>query len=81
MLAFMANGMGPYIGWKQEFSFAMFSNLRPDRWTHFIVPKRLFAVIPRYLEVIELAGADPIADGLQCMFENAFPFRDETAMP
>jgi hypothetical protein len=34
--AFALNGLGPYLGWKTEFSFAMFSNLRCDPWRHLL---------------------------------------------
>lgn len=35
-LAFLLNGLGPYLGVKTNFSFAMFSNLRPDPWRHLL---------------------------------------------
>lgn len=35
-LAFVLNGLGPYLGLKTNFSFAMFSNLRPDPWRHLL---------------------------------------------
>jgi hypothetical protein len=37
-LAYLLNGLSPYLGLKTEFSLAMFSNLRPQPWRHFIVP-------------------------------------------
>jgi hypothetical protein len=36
-LAFLFNGLCPYLGLKTEFSLAMFSNLRPEPWRHFVV--------------------------------------------
>lgn len=35
-LAYLLNGLGPYLGLKTNFSFAMFSNLRPDPWSHLL---------------------------------------------
>lgn len=37
-LAFLLNGMGPYLGLKTEFSLAMFSNLRHEPWRHLLFP-------------------------------------------
>lgn len=34
--AYLLNGLGPYLGLKTNFSFAMFSNLRPDPWRHLL---------------------------------------------
>ncbi len=35
-LAYLLNGLGPYLGVKTNFSFAMFSNLRPLPWRHLL---------------------------------------------
>ena len=35
-LAYLVNGLGPYLGLKTNFSFAMFSNLRPIPWGHLL---------------------------------------------
>jgi hypothetical protein len=37
----MANNISPYLGIKTEFSFAMFSNLRPDTQTHLFFRKNI----------------------------------------
>ncbi len=34
--AFLLNGLSPYLGLKTNFSFAMFSNLRPVPWRHLL---------------------------------------------
>lgn len=56
-LAFLANGLSPYLGLKTEFSMAMFSNLRPEPWRHFVVrapwrPLRLAS----YVQVERIEG-------------------------
>ena len=33
---YLLNGLCPYLGLKTNFSFAMFSNLRPDSWRHLL---------------------------------------------
>ena len=35
---YAANGLGPYLGLKTEFSMAMFSNLRCRGWNHLLLP-------------------------------------------
>ena len=35
-LAYLVNGLSPYLGLKTNFSFAMFSNLRPVPWSHLL---------------------------------------------
>ncbi|MFG1680734.1 hypothetical protein ACGFNP_11240 [Nonomuraea sp. NPDC049269] len=49
---FAMNGLAPYFGLKTEFSFAMFSNLRLDRWTHWLFRRPRSRFQPRYLRVI-----------------------------
>jgi len=34
--AYLLNGLGPYLGLKTNFSFVMFSNLRPAPWRHLL---------------------------------------------
>ncbi|HJV43536.1 hypothetical protein [Caulobacter sp.] len=54
---FLANGFSPYLGTKTEFSFAMFSNLRIEPWTHLVVPGRWRLLRPSaYVEVKAIAG-------------------------
>lgn len=52
-MAFL-NGISPYIGIKNEFSYAMFSNLHPIYYTHFIIKHKLTRNMftPRYYKVI-----------------------------
>ena len=54
---FLLNGLCPYLGIKTNFSMAMFSNLRPDRWCHFVVPKswRRFT-LAAYVQVLHMEG-------------------------
>lgn len=49
---FAVNGLAPYLGFKSGFSFAMFSNLRFDRWTHWFPCRPTSRFQPRYLKVI-----------------------------
>jgi hypothetical protein len=57
LLAFFFNGITPYLGNKTEFSFAMFSNLRIEPWTHLLIPEswRAFRT-PQYVEVHAIEG-------------------------
>lgn len=56
-LAFLANGLCPYLGLKTEFSLAMFSNLRPSPWRHFLIraPWRPFR-LASYVQVERIEG-------------------------
>ena len=57
LAAFLLNGLSPYIGAKTEFSFAMFSNLRVEPWTHLLVPGRWRPLRPQpYIEVKAIHG-------------------------
>jgi hypothetical protein len=47
-LLFLLNGLTPYLGHKTAFSFAMFSNIRPDNWTHIVVRRPLKAFAAHY---------------------------------
>jgi len=57
---FALNCATPYLGVKQAFSFAMFSNLRPDRWTHRVVARPLVQPLTRYYHVAALSGLPEI---------------------
>lgn len=35
----VVSAMAPYLGLKYDFSYSMFSNLRPDFWTHIVVKR------------------------------------------
>lgn len=49
------NGISPYLGIKTGFSFIMFSNLRPDSWSHlFVKSPVLHFPIARYVEIKEI---------------------------
>ncbi|GLQ51890.1 hypothetical protein ACFFJT_18290 [Dyella flava] len=54
---FFLNGLGPYLGYKTEFSFAMFSNLRLEPWGHLLIPAswRVFRR-SQYIEVKKIEG-------------------------
>jgi hypothetical protein len=58
VLAFyLVNGMSPYLGLKSEFSMAMFSNLRSNRWNHLVFRDRWrMRRDPDYIVVREIAG-------------------------
>jgi hypothetical protein len=57
LVTFFLNGVTPYLGNKTEFSFAMFSNLRIEPWTHLLIPEswRIFRT-PQYIEVHAIEG-------------------------
>lgn len=56
-LAFLLNGLGPYLGIKTEFSFAMFSNLRRDPWRHLLIPATLRPFdAARYVSIERISG-------------------------
>ena len=54
---FLLNGLGPYLGLKTEFSFAMFSNLRSQPWSHLVFPAawRPFGAA-RYVRIERIEG-------------------------
>ncbi|ATB42182.1 hypothetical protein CYFUS_007659 [Cystobacter fuscus] len=60
--AFLVNGLGPYLGFKTEFSFAMFSNLRCEPWRHLFIPGnwRLFQG-PDYVRIAHIEGLPPVS--------------------
>jgi hypothetical protein len=68
---FILNGLCPYIGVKFDFSLQMFSNLRLDRWNHWIITHPLRLWRPRYVQVVSIY---PIS--AQRHLEYFFPFRD-----
>jgi hypothetical protein len=74
-LLFLFNGVAPYFGLKQDFSLAMFSNLRMDDWQHFVVTRPLADLSPRYVMVDSYSSGvnDP---ELTIQFETYFPDRD-----
>lgn len=51
----LANGLSPYFGWRFNYSFAMWSNLRADavEWNSFVVPSWLqrWSILDHYVEV------------------------------
>lgn len=56
-VSFWLNGLAPYLGWKTEFSFAMFSNLRHEPWRHLVFPARLRPLqFARYVELEGIEG-------------------------
>lgn len=63
LLAFVLNGLSPYLGLKTEFSFAMFSNLRAEPWRHLLLPAswRPFD-LSSYVQIERLEG---LPDGSQ----------------
>ncbi len=61
--AYLLNGLGPYLGLKTNFSFAMFSNLRPDPWRHLLWraqwrPLRL----ARYIRIETIEGLPEVTE-------------------
>lgn len=57
LMLFALNGLSPYYSSKTEFSLAMFSNLRPDRWSHFVFrePSRQKSK-KEYVEIVRMHG-------------------------
>lgn len=54
---FFINGIGPYLGYKTEFSFAMFSNLRLEPWSHLLIPVNWrVCKQEQYVEVKKIEG-------------------------
>ncbi len=61
--AYLLNGLSPYLGLKTNFSFAMFSNLRPVPWRHLLWraewrPLRL----ARYVLIETIEGLPPVTE-------------------
>jgi len=61
--AYVLNGLGPYLGLKTNFSFAMFSNLRPDPWGHLLWRAGWRPLRARYVRVESIEGLPDIAGG------------------
>jgi hypothetical protein len=60
---FLFNGLCPYLGLKTNFSLAMFSNLRPDRWCHLIIPASWVKFrLATYVEVLSIEGLPDLND-------------------
>jgi hypothetical protein len=56
---FVLNATSPFYSSKTEFSLAMFSNLRPDKWSHFIFKRHGRDTQMRddeYIEIIRMRG-------------------------
>src|SRR5919108_5312433 len=58
---FALNGAAPYLGLKTAYSFAMFSNLRPDAWDHLVVRRPARAFATTYVHVAGIDGLPPLA--------------------
>jgi hypothetical protein len=58
LLAFLfgVNGLSPYLGVKSEFSFAMFSNLKPLSWSHLIVRRPIRSMGGEYVVLHSVSG-------------------------
>ena len=61
--AYVLNGLGPYLGLKTNFSFAMFSNLRPDPWRHLLWRPQWRPLHARYVRIETIEGLPDIAGG------------------
>ncbi len=58
--AFLLNGLAPYLGLKTNFSFAMFSNLRPSPWRHLLWRAEWRPLnLARYIQVESIQGIPP----------------------
>ncbi|TGV01557.1 hypothetical protein [Flavivirga rizhaonensis] len=53
---YVLNSLGPYLGVKYEFSFAMFSNLKYNCQNHFIIKRPLLKMKVRYFEIKKIKG-------------------------
>ena len=53
---YAANGLGPYLGLKTEFSMAMFSNLRCRGWNHLLLPGSRLTNRARYVVIDSIDG-------------------------
>ena len=61
--AYLLNGLGPYLGLKTNFSFAMFSNLRPDPWRHLLWRAHWRPLRAPYVRIELIEGLPDIAGG------------------
>jgi hypothetical protein len=56
-LLFALNALSPFYSSKTEFSLAMFSNMRPDRWSHLLVQRpRRHLHSNEYVEIVRMQG-------------------------
>ena len=62
-LLFALNALSPFYSSKTEFSLAMFSNVRPDRWSHFVVaqPHRRLRN-NEYVEILRMQGIPKLSN-------------------
>jgi hypothetical protein len=60
--ALVLSGVGPYLGLKYRYSFAMLSNLRVDdsRWNHLLVPPSVRVRDDRMVHVLEVRDGDKL---------------------
>jgi hypothetical protein len=78
LTAFMANAAAPYFGWKTEFSLTMFSNMRPDRWTHILAKQQppRFASLA-YITVESIEASPPLDEQIKTL-RDGLPVRSLT---
>lgn len=71
------SGVGPYLGLKYRYSFAMLSNLRVDdsRWNHLLVPPAVRVRDDRLVHVLE------VRDGPKLLTDHPNPARAPTLVP
>lgn len=64
-LAYLVNGLGPYLGLKTNFSFAMFSNLRPIPWSHLLWRAKWRPLhLARYVRIETIHGLPEAVEGV-----------------
>ena len=62
--AYLLNGLGPYLGLKTNFSFAMFSNLRPYPWSHLLWRAEWRPLhLARYIRIETIEGLPEVCEG------------------
>jgi hypothetical protein len=63
LLLFALNASSPFYSSKTEFSLAMFSNVRPDRWSHFLIrqPQRQLRN-NEYVEILRMRGMPKLSN-------------------
>jgi hypothetical protein len=67
---FVLNGLSPYYSSKFEFSLAMFSNLRPDRRSHFIVKDlQSRESATEYVEIVGMHGMPKLTNFPRASFK------------
>ena len=61
--AYLLNGLGPYLGLKTNFSFAMFSNLRPVPWRHLLWRAEWRPLqLARYIRIETIQGLPEVTE-------------------